>query len=264
MKAKASEKIKIGIFTIIGILLLVGGVFVIGKKKNMFTDTFAVYGVFKNVGGLQIGNNIRFAGINVGTVQDIKIIADTVVRVDMLLQKNVKKFIKTTAIASIGSDGLMGDKLITIAPGTADGAMLGNGEQINTVNPMDYDKLITKATTILNHAGVIMDGLADVVTEIKSGRGSIGRLVYRDDLALSLEKTINTARQTMTTIDSGAHGFSENMKGLQHNILLKGYFKRKAKKAEKEQLKREQQAAIDSVKENDVPPPVIDTTRNNQ
>jgi phospholipid/cholesterol/gamma-HCH transport system substrate-binding protein len=84
MKTTSSQKIKIGAFTIVGILLFVAGIFLIGSKQNMFGDTFTIYGYFKNVGGLQVGNSIRFAGINVGTVEDIRIVSDTTIRVDMV------------------------------------------------------------------------------------------------------------------------------------------------------------------------------------
>ena len=63
-------------------MLLLIGIFLIGKKQNMFGDTFHIYGVFNNVGGLQEGNNIRFAGINVGTVETISIISDSLIRVN--------------------------------------------------------------------------------------------------------------------------------------------------------------------------------------
>src|SRR5690606_10533290 len=119
MKATASQKIKIGVFTIAGILLFVVGIFLIGSKKNMFGDTYMLYGIFNNVGGLEVGNNIRFAGINVGTVVGIRIESDTMIRVDMRMKGKVKPFLKTDAIAAIGSDGLMGDKLVTIASGSA-------------------------------------------------------------------------------------------------------------------------------------------------
>src|SRR4051812_35122010 len=127
MKASAGQKIKTGIFTISGILLFVVGIFFIGSKKNMFGDTYMIYGTFKNVGGLEVGNNIRFAGINVGTVEDIRIVSDTLIRVDMLMQNQVKPFLKVDAIASIGSNGLMGDKLITIVSGSSNEVQLLRG-----------------------------------------------------------------------------------------------------------------------------------------
>src|ERR1044071_3145159 len=138
MKTSVGQKVKIGIFTISGIVLFVIGIFLIGSKKNMFGNTYMIYGTFKNVGGLEIGNNIRFAGINVGTVEDIRIVSDTLIRVDMLMQNQVKPFLKVDALASIGSDGLMGDKLITIVSGSANEVqVLKGGSRIMTANPVD-------------------------------------------------------------------------------------------------------------------------------
>ncbi len=271
MKTSTGQKIKIGIFTVVGILLFVVGIFLIGSKQNMFGNTFMIYGNFKNVGGLEIGNNIRFAGINVGTVKDISIVSDTMIRVDMLMQDQVKPFLKADALASIGSDGLMGDKLITIVSGSStEMRRLKGGSRIRTANPVDFDKVIGQFTNVATNAEIITaelagmavqirkgDGtiskllytddlsrslegtasnaqritgsLSDIASQIQSGRGAIGNLVYTDTLSNALSRTVNTANTAMTTINEAADGFSENMKALQGNYFLRGYFKRKAR-----------------------------------
>src|SRR5476649_1258224 len=119
MKTTSGQKIKIGLFTFTGLLVLVLAIFFIGNQKNLFSLTFKISGVFKTVNGLQTGNNVRFAGINVGVVSAIDIVNDTAVRVSLTVRNNVKQFIKKDARLSIGSDGLMGDKLIVIMPGDA-------------------------------------------------------------------------------------------------------------------------------------------------
>lgn len=197
MKTTAFQKARIGIFTALGIFILVIGIFVIGKKKNMFGDTFRIYGTFNNVGGLQKGNNIRFAGINVGTVEDISIVNDTLIRVDMVLQSKVKPFLKSTSFASIGSDGLMGDKLITIAAGQANNVLLSNGGRIITINPLDFDKSIAKLTNVASNAEIISRELASISVQIRQGKGSMGRLLYRDDLAKGLEGTVEGLKGTV-------------------------------------------------------------------
>jgi len=273
MKASAGQKIKTGIFTLVGLLLFVVGIFLIGSKQNMFGDTFMIYGTFNNVGGLQVGNNIRFAGINVGTVSEIRIVSDTMIRVDMLMQDQVKPFLKADAMASIGSDGLMGDKLITIASGSANEVKLLAGDsKIMTANPIDFDKVIGQFTNVATNAEIVMtelagmavqirkgDGtiskllytddlsrslegtasnaekitnsLAGITSHIKSGKGSIGNLIYTDSLSNGLGRTVTTANAAMLTINEAADGFSENMKALQGNYFLRGYFKRKARNA---------------------------------
>lgn len=276
MVTTTGQKVKIGIFTLAGILLFVAGIFIIGSKQNMFGDTFLIYGTFKNVGGLEVGNNIRFAGINVGTVEDIRIVSDTMIRVDMRMQKQVRPFLKADAMASIGSDGLMGDKLITIASGSANEVrLLASGSRIMTANPVDFDKVIGKFTNVADNADVIMRELAGmavqirqgngtiskllytddlsrslegtaanaqkitgslqgIASEIRSGRGSLGSLIYTDSLSRGLSEVVTTANASMLTIQKAADGFGENMKALQGNYFLRGYFKRKAKEAGKE------------------------------
>ena len=94
MKTTSGQKIKIGVFVIAGLAVLVLAIFFIGNKKSLFSTTFNVHGRFKNVNGLQVGNNARFAGINVGVVEDIQIVNDTTVNVVLTLNESVKKFIK--------------------------------------------------------------------------------------------------------------------------------------------------------------------------
>jgi phospholipid/cholesterol/gamma-HCH transport system substrate-binding protein len=257
MKTSASQKVKIGVFTLAGIAVLLAGIFVIGNKKNMFSSTFSIYGTFKNVGGLQVGNNIRFAGINVGTVEDIVIQNDTTVRVDMVLQSKVRPFIKSDAMASIGSDGLMGDKLIVIAPGANGDKLLAGGGEIQTKNPVDFDKMIARITHIADNAEIITASLADITTQISSGKGSLGRLIYTDNLEKGLTKTVQTANETvqavhetMKSVKKGTEGFSDNMDAIKHNVLLKGYFKKKDR--EKAQKVQQQGNVTDSTSTNPV------------
>jgi phospholipid/cholesterol/gamma-HCH transport system substrate-binding protein len=202
MKTTMSQKTRIGLFTVTGLLILVAGIFIIGKKKNIFGDTFHIYGTFNNVGGLQVGNNIRFAGINVGTVEDISIVSDTMIRVDMVLQSKIKPFLKSTSFASIGSDGLMGDKLITITPGAANTVVLANGSRIITINPLDFDKSIAKLTKVAANAEIISGELAAMSIQIREGKGSMGRLLYHDDLAKGLEGTVNNAQNITGSLAS--------------------------------------------------------------
>ena len=235
MKTTGGQKVKIGIFTLVGIVVLLSGIFVIGSKRNLFTDTFSIYGTFKNVGGLQVGNNVRFAGINVGTVEDISIINDSTVRVNMRMKSKVQPFLKYDAKASIGSDGLMGDKLITISPGISGDKLLASGGKILTVDPVDYDKIIAKLTKVVDNGEIITSSLGSILTEVSGGKGSLGKLIYSDSLERGLQSTVTAAHETMKSVKKGTEGFSENMEALKHNFLLKGYYKKKAKeKAQKE------------------------------
>ncbi len=256
MKATTSQKVKIGIFTIVGIVVLFAGIYSIGNKRNIFDRTFVIYGVFKNVGGLQVGNNVRFVGINVGTVVGINIENDSSVKVVMRLKENVHRFLKDDAMASIGTDGLMGDKLVNISPGPGSIAALEKGGRINTALPVDFDKIINKVYNVASNAEVITSSLADISRQISSGQGSLGKLIYTDTLERGLVGTVKSVHATVNSMDatvSAAHealdsakkgvvGFQQNMDAMKHNFLLKGYYRKKAKREQRDEQHKEQNA----------------------
>src|SRR5882757_2625906 len=236
MKTTSGQKIKIGLFTFIGLLVLVLAIFFIGNRKNMFSSTFGVYGTFKNVNGLQVGNNVRFAGINVGVVQDINIVTDSSVRVDLTLSSTVKKFIKKDSKISIGSDGLMGDKLVVIAPGGIVSTQpVQDGGQLAAVNPVDFDKIIAKLTKVADNAERLTSGLSSIVGKVNSSKGSIGRLLNNDKLSKDLEGTVRQAKTTMQNVHKTTSTLNEDLTAAQHNFLLKGFFNKKKKAAKAKQ-----------------------------
>ncbi|MDB5032328.1 MlaD family protein [Mucilaginibacter sp.] len=246
MKTTSSQKLKIGLFTFIGLLVLIAAVFFIGNQKSLFSATFKINGVFKNVNGLQIGNNVRFAGINVGVVNDIEIINDTAVRVVLNINDEVKKFMKKDSKMSIGSDGLMGDKLVVLMPGGAAAtAMVKDGDRINSVNPVDVDKIVAKLTKIEDDAGSLIDNMAQIVAKINTGKGSLSRLLNNDKMAREMEKTVTQAKTTMQNVHKTSATLNEDLKAAQGNFLLKGFFnkKKKAAKAKQDSIKKIQDDA---------------------
>jgi len=246
MKTTGSQKLKIGLFTFTGVVVLALIIFFIGNKRNLFSLTFNLYGTFKNVNGLNVGNNVRFAGINEGVVQAITILNDTTVRVDLTMNDNVKKFIKTDSKISIGSDGLVGDKLIVISPGGITSTqMVKDGDKLATVAPFDADKLIAKLTGIADNAGNLIQNLASITGKVNSGKGSLGRLLNNDKMANDLDATVKQAKTTMANVHKTTSTLNEDLTAAQHNFLLKGFFnkKKKAEKAKQDSIKKVQQAS---------------------
>jgi len=249
MKTTSGQKVKIGVFVIAGLAVLILAVFFIGNKKSLFSATFNVHGLFKNVNGLQVGNNARLAGINVGVVELIQIVNDTTVNVVLNLNENVRKFIKKDARLSIGSDGLMGDKLVVILPGGAEtNETVKNGDQLAGINPFDVDKIINKFTKIADNAGDLVQGLSLLVNKVNSGKGSIGRLLNNDKMARDLEGTVNQAKSTMANVHATTTTLNTDLKAAQSNFLLKGFFnkKKQAAKAKRDSTRKVKQAIKDT------------------
>ena len=238
MNISAAQKTKTGIFVFISLLLLLALIFLIGKQKNLFGSTFLIYANFKNIAGTKEGNYVRFAGINIGTVETISIINDTTVQLALTIEKDIHPYIKTDAVASIGSDGLMGDKLIFIAPGSDSTPVVKNGGRLLGKNPLNVDKIMSNLAKISDNAATATEGLADIISKINQGKGTIGRLLGSNDLANKMESTIATAQKTAVSINKTAASANESMEAAKHSFLLRGFFKKKERKRIKDSTEK--------------------------
>src|SRR5687768_4712047 len=113
------EQLKLGAFVLTGVALFLVSVFFIGAENNIFSRTFDISAVFKNVEGLKEGDNVWFSGVKIGTVTNVQIVSPGKVIVRLSLKDNQSEFITKDATASVGSDGLVGNKIVVIRPGDA-------------------------------------------------------------------------------------------------------------------------------------------------
>jgi phospholipid/cholesterol/gamma-HCH transport system substrate-binding protein len=260
---------KLGMFVIIGLTLFVATIYFVGKQKNIFGSTFQLNTTFKTVGGLEVGNNVRFSGINIGTVSEIALLTDTSVLVNLVIRKEVQQFIKKDAIASIGSDGLMGDKVLTISPGSANMGRVNNKDMIASKKAVDMEDVMSSVKNSVDNAGIITAQLAQFSIKMNNGNGALSKLISDEEFSNSLKSTLSnlqtssnefatfttkmnngkgalsklvsdeafgkTLDSTMSNLQSSTKGLSENMEAVKSNILLRGYYNKKKKAAAKKE-----------------------------
>ncbi|MCY7362427.1 MAG: MlaD family protein [Ignavibacteria bacterium] len=187
-----SKYIKLGIFIVTGLTLFVVALFYIGSKDNLFTKTIDIYANFANVSGLAKGNSVQFAGINVGTVQSIDIIASDKVRVNMNIISDVKQFIKKDSEASINSDGLVGNKVLSISSGSVSSATVESGDSIHSVKPITIGDIVSNLNESTKDAQLITKSLADILGKVNNGEGTIGKLINNSDIFDELDSLMNS------------------------------------------------------------------------
>jgi phospholipid/cholesterol/gamma-HCH transport system substrate-binding protein len=310
-----SNQVRLGLFVVAGVGCLLVILYLLGRQQNLFQRSLPVQADFRNVAGLLTGNNVRLGGITVGTVKDITILNDTTVRVAMNLNKDVQRFVRRNAVASIGTDGLVGNTIINLTAGLGQAPAVQAGDVLPTHEQASLDAMLATldisnknlvgittglraVTDKLNDSKAIWALLSDeqlpadvsqslrnaaaasvqlngaavdvrqLMSGVRQGRGPIGYLLTdeafagqlghaaqqmastSDTLAATLnglQRQVQTgggpvqtllsdttaARQLRHTLGSVAQStakLNQSMTALQHNFLLRGYFRRQAKK----------------------------------
>ncbi|WP_047414668.1 MlaD family protein [Cellulophaga sp. Hel_I_12] len=208
------ENLKLGIFVVLGTLLLVLAAYLIGNRQNMFGKTFSVSTVFKNANGLQNGNNVRFSGINVGTVKKIEMINDTTIKVHMIIDNKMLKHIKKSAIASIGSDGLVGSMLINIIPGVEEERLIQPDDELNAYSKVATQDMMNTLNTTNENAALLTADLLKVTKSLTQGKGTFGSLLNDTVMANNLHQTIINLKNTSIQANASIAEFNAIIKNI--------------------------------------------------
>ena len=283
MNKESGYQWKLGMFVIIGLILFVTTIYYVGKQKNLFGSTFELNSKFNSVNGLEVGNNVRFSGINIGTVEEIEFLTDTSVTIKLVIKEEVRKYIKKDAIASISSDGLMGDKVLTISAGKNSKVIVEDSDNIASKKAIEMDDLMVSVKKSVDNAGVITAQLAEFSYSMNNGNGALSKLVSDEEFANSIKNMItnleNSSNEfkkftfkmndgksalsklvsdekmgrmidsTLTNVKTGTQGLNEVIEAAKHNFLLRGYFNKKKKAEDKKLNDLENQEEIEMKKE---------------
>lgn len=171
MAKQTSKNIRVGIFVLIGTIFIITGLYIIGDKQQLFGRTFRVTADFYNVNGLTPGNNVRYGGINVGTVESVEIYNDTSIRVVMVIKDKIKPFIKKNALATIGTDGLMGNKLVNIIAVSEAAPVIEDGDILSVRNQIETDEIVRTLSRTNTDVSVIAKNLREITEKINSPNG---------------------------------------------------------------------------------------------
>ena len=204
-------KARLGVFITVGIAIFGIAIFIIGKQQNLFNPVFKVTTNFLNVSGVQVGNNVRFSGISVGTVNNIKIINDSTVQVDLLIRKDVQQFIKADSEASIGSEGIIGDRIVIITQGSNKSPVAEDGQHMLSKEPIETDDIMKSLKTSAESAEVITLQLAEIMMNINSGQGTLGRIIQDSTIAENVNLTIENFKKSSEGLDETIEVTKENV-----------------------------------------------------
>ncbi len=200
MRGENRRSVIVGIFVFIGIAILVTGVLTLGGQQKKFVKAIQLKAVFDDVGGLQTGNNIWFSGVKIGTVRKINFYGDSQVEIVMNVEEASVEYIRKDSKATISSDGLIGNKIIVIYGGTTMAPPVQNGDRLESVMPLDTDKMMeTLQENNQNLVGITND-LKVLTGKMAEGQGIVGAVLTDSLLAENFKSMlINLNRASVSS-----------------------------------------------------------------
>lgn len=212
-----TRAIVVGIFITLALAIFILGTLTL-KGRRSFGDTVAVKAVFDNTSGLLKGGNVMYSGVKVGVVKKISLMPDSKVQVDFEIDADKKQFIPKDVKAKIGSDGFIGNKILTLTDGNSKSGAIADGMQIGTAADLSTDDIMNTLQTNNKNLVAITTNLKEVMQHISEGKGSIGRLIQDDALANDLQYVLNSLKTTSVN----AQQFTADLKSYTNRLQSPG------------------------------------------
>jgi phospholipid/cholesterol/gamma-HCH transport system substrate-binding protein len=218
MEKKTTDTIKLGAFVISGLSVLIILLYMIGKNRNLFGSNLIIKARFENVQGLKSGNNVRFGGIDIGTVDNINFVDDSTLEVNMRIENSMRNIIKKNAIVSIGTDGLVGNKIINIISIPGESAKIKSHDLLPSKKAIDTDEMLRTLYKTNNNIASITEQLNTTTKRLNKSTG-LWRLLADKSVYDAIKKTtynLNSSSQSIKNSSQSIHEIiqsTENGKG---------------------------------------------------
>lgn len=180
----------VGLFVLIGLVILLAGILFLGGQQKRFTSTIQIKAVFNDVAGLKTGNNVWFSGVKIGTVKRISFTGTSQVEVDMNIEAKSAEYIRKDALATLGSDGLIGNKLIVIVGGTPKAGSVEEGDRLRAREALSTESIIDTLQITNRNLLKITKDVGSVVDRVKNGRGLAGALLTDSSILLNFKASM--------------------------------------------------------------------------
>ena len=188
MTNKPLNLIKLGVFVLGGLLFLIVLLFMIGQNENMFGSNYMLRTQVDNAAGLRAGNNVRYSGIEVGTVKKVIILNDTLIEISMVVDNKMKQVIRKNAIVTLGTDGLIGNRVVNIEPGTGMADLAVENDLLSFRMAINTETMLRTLSGSGKNIEDITKGLKIAVTRINESEG-LWKLLNDTMLAVGLRKS---------------------------------------------------------------------------
>ncbi|RFS20207.1 MCE family protein [Chitinophaga silvatica] len=188
----------VGVFVFLGLVIFIAAVFMMGKKTQLFSNNLHVSAVFKDVKGLAAGRNVQYSGVKVGTVKKIRFLRANEIQVDMNIDRSATPYLHKDVVATVSSEGLMGNKMIQLTGGSTNMPLIEDGDTLNVGSGLSTDEIMSTLQTNNKSLVTITDNLKVITKRMVDGQGSMGKILTDDAVYDNLNSAVAGLKVTAT------------------------------------------------------------------
>ena len=208
MKSNSTDNVKLGLFVLASLFFLILLLYLVGKNSNMFGSNYILRARFENLQGLKAGNNIRYAGIDIGTVKSVYIINDTIMEVKMIIDKKAKNIIKKNSVVNIGTDGLVGNKVVNIISVKEDAPFAVENDILPSKKPIDTDDMMRTLNKTNNQVSKIAEDFSLTINKLNNSKG-IWQLLNDQTIAENISNASSQVNKSSNKINEIANQIND-------------------------------------------------------
>ncbi|MFC7526216.1 MlaD family protein [Parapedobacter sp. GCM10030251] len=219
------RSIIVGLFVLVGLVILVAGILVLGGQQNRFSKNVRVSTVFNDVSGLKAGNNVWFSGVKIGTIKSITFKNLKQVEIVMAIEEKSHEYIRKDAVAKIGSESFIGNKLIVIEGGSSDAPPIEEGDVLQSAEEGGLDAMLSTLQVNNENLAIITKNFSELSARIARGEGAVGAVLTDSLMAIHIRQMIANLDRTASNTAAASQALNQltgklNTEGTLINDLL--------------------------------------------
>jgi phospholipid/cholesterol/gamma-HCH transport system substrate-binding protein len=217
---KNTRAFAVGVFIFVALVIFIIGVLTLGGQRKTFSDMITAKAIFKDINGLQEGSNVWYAGVKIGTVKKIKFTGSGQVEVTMGIEESSQQYIHRDVKAKVGTDGLIGNRIIVLTGGTPQAPVIADGAMVVADSALNMEEMMNTLQANNKNLLDITNDFKSVSQRLANGQGTIGKLLNDESIANSLEVTLATLKRTMGQTEELTNDISDYTAKLQQKGSL--------------------------------------------
>lgn len=201
------DQLKVGSLILLSVLVLGVALYKLGEAVNLFAKRYELHAFLKEAGGLRVGGAVMVAGQLAGNITEIQFLPidnDTLrnIKIVVALDEKLREQVRRDSKARVKTLGLLGDKIIDIAPGTPKATTLQSGDTIKVQPSLDYEEVLTKAASAVDDVVGLTKDMRLLTSSLVAGKGTIGQLLTNPALYNQLESTLGRTNDLLYRVQT--------------------------------------------------------------